>query len=480
MTNLFSSYKVLAPGATLHAYLIESTAPDHIDDPIVNPAELPNTKYVDFDEAISAIASALKRSENPTLIVSVHGFNSPRSVILNGYLNSFNAVNEDNKINNSDAVCIGYRWPSEHMFSPTCTSYRAAPSFLRGLLLTGIILSVIPIVMHLLFNQHWYITFGMGLFAIGLSFTLFLLRVVVYFRDGYRATSFGVPDLVAIFQRIDEELAKGNGLKQRVKLSFIAHSMGAYVVTSVVRILSDVFDHGTGNSDSNADAVPSPNIGRALELARLVLVSPDIPAEALIANRANFLQHSLRRFKEAYLFSNEGDEVLRQISTTANYFSFPTNCNKFGYRLGSISLLGTPLGISTDFSLKYLQLGQNTLDDLYNELAIIGNIQLQTMFPRFFSYFDCTNCIENGKGVLTLATDPKKRIGPFGHFWLLILYLYNPQKYNVHGGYFQSDFLRQLIYRLACIGYVKTELAYGGKDKLSDECLKHQVRALLN
>jgi Alpha/beta hydrolase of unknown function (DUF900) len=262
-----------------------------------------------------------------------------------------------------------------------------------------------------------------------------------------------------------------------VKLSFIGHSMGAYVVTGVVRILADVFDHG--HVDATAD-IASPKIGHAFELARLVLVSPDIPAEALIANRANFLQNSLRRFKEAYLFSNEGDEVLRQISTTANYFSFPTNSNKFGFRLGNISILGTPPGISTDFSLKYLQLGENTLDDLYNELASIGKIQLQTKFPRFFSYFDCTDCIENGKGVLSLATNPKKRIGRFGHFWLLILYLYDPQKYNVHGGYFKSPFLSQLIYRLACIGYVKTEAAYGGRDKLSDECLKHQVRAILN
>jgi hypothetical protein len=57
---------------------------------------------------------------------------------------------------------------------------------------------------------------------------------------------------------------------------------------------------------------------------RFVLASPDISAEALLSNRANFLASSLRRFREAYLFSNEGDEVLRQISTTANYFSFPT------------------------------------------------------------------------------------------------------------------------------------------------------------
>jgi pimeloyl-ACP methyl ester carboxylesterase len=124
-------------------------------------------------------------------------------------------------------------------------------------------------------------------------YALFLMRVAVYFRDGYRATSFGVPDLVEIFRRIDKKLApEGKDLENRVKLSFIGHSMGAYVVTSVVRILSDVFDQGSGSPDPTATAErPSPNIGHALELARLVLVSPDIPAEAFIANRANFLQN---------------------------------------------------------------------------------------------------------------------------------------------------------------------------------------------
>jgi hypothetical protein len=485
MTDPFSAYTVLSPGATLHAYLIESTAPDNIDDPIIDPASATpasTTRIPSFDQAIADIATALKNSENPTLIVSVHGFNSPRSVILNGYWNSFNAVNKDNAINNSDAVCIGYHWPSERRFAPICTSYQAAPSLLRGLLLVGIALSGIALFVHYIFNQHLYLTFGIGLFSVGLSFTLFLLRVVVYFQDGYRATSFGVPDLVEIFKRIDKELApKGEYPGKRVKLSFIGHSMGAYVVTSVVRILSDVFDQGSGSPGPNATAEKlPPNIGHAFELARLILVSPDIPAEALISGRANFLQSSLQRFDEAYLFSNEGDEVLRLISTTANYFSFPTNSNKFGFRLGNISLFGISPGISTNFNLGYLQLGKNTFADLYNELASIGNSQLQTTFPQSFSYFDCTNCIENGKGVLTLANDPTKRIGPFGHFWLLILYLYNPQKYNVHGGYFQSNFLRQLIYRLACIGYKETEIAYGGHTQLSTECLKHEVRAILN
>jgi hypothetical protein len=134
--------------------------------------------------------------------------------------------------------------------------------------------------------------------------------------------------------------------------------MGAYVVTSVVRILSDVFDPvsvkpglhvGVSGADGMSDA-PSelkrlpPEIGNVFRLMRLLLVSPDIPAEALVSNRANFLASCLSRFREAYLFSSEGDEVLRQISTTANYFSFPTRSRNFGFRLGNVGVLANGYG----------------------------------------------------------------------------------------------------------------------------------------
>ncbi len=75
--------------------------------------------------------------------------------------------------------------------------------------------------------------------------TLFLLRIVVYFRDGYRATSYGIPDLVEIIRQIHKKLEEKGEVGNRVQLSFIGHSMGAYVVTSAVRILSDVFDPAT-------------------------------------------------------------------------------------------------------------------------------------------------------------------------------------------------------------------------------------------
>ena len=177
-------------------------------------------------------------------------------------------------------------------------------------------------------------------------FTIVLLRFVVYFRDNYRANNFGTPDLVELIRQIDNALTKDSleskesWRKTRIKLSFIGHSMGGFVVTNTVRILSDVFDSESVGTMSTADPQkkPSPNIGNVFCLSRLVLVSPDIPAETIISGRANFLQSSLRRFEEAYLFSNEGDMALRLASTAANYFSYPSRTQNGGYRLGNVTV----------------------------------------------------------------------------------------------------------------------------------------------
>jgi hypothetical protein len=54
---------------------------------------------------------------------------------------------------------------------------------------------------------------------------------------------------------------------------------------------------------STSNKNPSGDISNVFSLGRLVLVASDIPAETIISGRANFLQSSLRRFDEAYLFS---------------------------------------------------------------------------------------------------------------------------------------------------------------------------------
>ena len=199
----------------------------------------------------------------------------------------------------------------------------------------------------------------------------------------------------------------------RVQLSFIGHSMGGFVVTNAIRALSDLFardalrprlNAGTVNEHTGGTLEPvSPNVGNALTLMRFVLASPDISAEALLSNRANYLASCLRRFREAYLFSNEGDEVLRQISTTANYFSFPTKTWKHGYRLGNVEIL------SREFRADRARKGVAAPSIARGPLHPAGAVRglrtarkelgqepgsVQNRLPEVFSYFDCSDYFE--------------------------------------------------------------------------------------
>ncbi|MHC5733162.1 MAG: alpha/beta hydrolase, partial [Nostoc sp.] len=70
--------------------------------------------------------------------------------------------------------------------------------------------------------------------------TLIILRISTYFRDTYRAVNYGVIDLVEFIRQLDARVKLSHN--KRIKLSFISHSMGCFVVTDVIRILSDVFD----------------------------------------------------------------------------------------------------------------------------------------------------------------------------------------------------------------------------------------------
>jgi hypothetical protein len=111
MADLFTAYAAQGTGTKVHAYLIESTAPNNIDD-VESPPEQ-DTHQIGADTVIDKIVNDLRASTNPTLVISIHGFNNPREIILDGYKLSFNAVINDPAINDRDIVIIGYRWPSD-------------------------------------------------------------------------------------------------------------------------------------------------------------------------------------------------------------------------------------------------------------------------------------------------------------------------------------------------------------------------------
>jgi hypothetical protein len=526
--KFFKAYK--ADGMKIPTYFLESTAPDNVDDTDQErtQANLPSElKYIpSSDRAVEQIAQDLAAGTQPNLVVMVHGFNNPEPDVLRTYTAAAIAINKDSAISDRNGlVCVGYRWPSEKMGHPLGGSWKALPTLPTWILYTGAIIVLLSLP---LFYLTWKITnryaeFGFSFFVhlltltgwvlAGLILMAVLLRAIVYFRDNFRATNYGVPDLIQIIRAIDQEVVKQRRRQgpqdqpeRRIQLSFIGHSMGGFVVTNTIRTLSDVFATPVeALSHYGVDAPPPAahmkKIGRTFELKRFVLASPDIPAETLLSSRGNFLASALSRFEEAFLFSNEGDEVLRQISTLANYFVFPTKSRNHGFRLGNVEILSSNFGVikpGKDDLLRTLRIGNLTLQQLYDVLedaearrhGIAGSTPAQPRLLGVFTYFDCTDYVEpvaGGKeqGLLTFAmrrkqANPKAKLRWYSHLHLLAAYIVRHQKPNVHGGYFEGELSQQLIYRLACLGYDETKAAYGGEASLSKACEEKQIRVLVS
>jgi hypothetical protein len=542
----FRAFGSPAEGPSL--YFIESTAPDNVEER-ENKQNSPPTGFrifADPDLAVSEIARQLVPPDPDVevdLVVMVHGYNTPRDRVLSFYNRAMEALQRDASVifenPGRKVVCVGYRWPSEPMGGVLGSSLAALPLFplwlfgAAGVVFALRLLAWIPpfrvwlvdharlptpsiqalaVISERIVGLLWAVIWGLPLLAGALLAALavvVLLRAIVYFRDIYRATNYGVPDLVELIRQIDLEaslLVEAEPIKEgrkRIALSFIGHSMGGLVVTNAIRVLSDVFDPAvirttlsgkarsgpaSDASEGQADQVTG-TLGRVFTLMRFVLASPDIPAETLLADRANFLASSLRRFREAYLFSNEGDEVLRLISTTANYFWFPTEHRRFGYRLGNVEILSSNFKpVSHGGLLSKLRVGSQTLHSLSGDTT--RGAAKPALIAEAFTYFDCTDYIDGPKrkGVLTEARNYKKnnaegQIPYREHIKLLLKYVYPvPRRtyINVHGGYFDGEVTQQLIYRLSCLGFADTEHAYGGRPKMLAACEEHQIRVMLS
>lgn len=523
--------------ASIPGYFVMSSAPPNIE----TANEMQESELQDAARGVQEIARSLydtytqNNGPAPELMIAVHGYNSGRSSVRDWYKNIFQYINQyDQAIpRQGNQVFIGYRWPSENIeFRRLGEACKALPPLPRDLMFIGFGGALVLLILEFM---AWAKTLaGMVLTAVlllllGLSTivaTLVILRMVVYFRDRYRAQNFGVLDLVELLRQIDRELVNLKAAdiqrqnpeeqspleeaakfwkqtQRKVKLSFLGHSMGGFVVTNVVRILSDVFDT---RSISNK---PPADIGSVFRLERLILTSPDIPILAIVSSRANFLSSSLRRFAESYLFSNEGDLALRVASATANYFTFPSSTEAMGYRLGNVSLKTTyndpkdygivnltaldehffpgssladaiarnPYKVMEHLFLTYSwgkKGGYNTLAQLSQDRPQTGQPQAANKQPAqitiadFFTYFDCTDYKdvtfsvkeqrmgEESKGLLTRA-NRRKALNGWDYLLLSVDGLLG--KRDVHGGYFQGKFTQEMIYRIAFLGftgYLKT------------------------
>ncbi len=359
-------------------YFVASTAPHNVEDDPLDYSATANVPIPAGPESyVQEMADYLKEHKGEAeILVVIHGYNTNTDSVREWYDSIQDHIALYHPSRTKGFVLIGYRWPSEQIIPSELTksgenklkilstqlkNYRNALPFVPSLLFLigfmGLLISLLSWLFGLFSTAAQIQGTVISLVVAGLAtavallffssiFTIILLRFVVYFRDNYRANNFGTPDLVELMRQIDHTLTKDapeaekDWGKNRIKLSFIGHSMGGFVVTNAVRILSDVFDAKSVGTMNTADSQkkPSPDIGNVFCLSRLVLVSPDIPAETIISGRANFLQSSLRRFEEAYLFSNEGDMALRLASTAANYFSYPSKTRVGGYRLGNVTV----------------------------------------------------------------------------------------------------------------------------------------------
>jgi pimeloyl-ACP methyl ester carboxylesterase len=511
-------------------YFVMSSAPPNIEDAQEASPEIQQQAATGIQEIADHLyrMGANSPDGSAELIIVVHGYNTDRDGVEDWYKTIFKFVNHrDDAIHPPpNRLLIGYRWPSENiaLSNPTkiWQALTALPPLPRDLLITGGLGALLLLILEL-----WPLQMSVGLFLVSLALAgllvlglwmsaLVLLRLVGYFRDSYRADNFGVSDLVELLRQIDQNLVQRTAAEMfpqahtaqeqvdatrkaqehwkkaarpKIKLSFVGHSMGAFVVTNVIRILSDVFD------PRSVSKHPTSDIGDIYRLERLVLASPDIPVLTIISSRANFLASSLRRFSESYLFSSEGDIALRIASTAANYIAFPSRTQARGYRLGNVALRnrsegGNPYGLvnladlDRSFS-KDLPIGaaiaqsqDNVLEELFLTsersqknrvltLAHLFKVQADGDSSRatvadFFTYFDCTDYVDikydfvrntgstQPMGLLTRAKG-RPVLRPWDY--LLLTLDYATDKRDVHGGYFQGQFSQQLLYRLAFLGF---------------------------
>ena len=531
----------ILPIPNIRTYLVASTAPINVETDDNQFFMKPGSETSDASDSTELMIEEIAKFliENKTeaeVVIHIHGYNTNKGDFENWTKEIYRYITHDQFINHKKIIFIGYRWPSEHLafrmdnssesvfkkFNDAITSlpvlFRTIWDYsTRGLIFSFgllLLLAIAAITSNNLLSDYSNLVSFIEFIATFLTFLFgfvccaVFLRATLYFRDNYRAVNYGVPDLVELIRQIDNAVVEQSPGENRdarkkylsinnprkIKLSFIGHSMGAFVTTNVIRILSDVFDEKSIETldDNGNHKQPSPDVGNVFSLGRLVLASPDIPIETIMPERANFLRSSLRRFEESYLFCNQGDIVLRVASTAANYLSFPAKTYDRGFRLGNV-VVDDCLDLKFEKSLNLRQISFGVINKVDNdddvnlnvnsvmkhicivsdnrqkpigELCADNNNQDKSIallpIAALFTYFDCTDYkdINDNKnqinhenkveGILTRALN-KETLSFMDCVVLIYDYLFGG--IDVHGGYFQGTFGKKMIYGLAFLGF---------------------------
>jgi hypothetical protein len=438
------------------------------------------------------------------LVVRIHGYNVPLKSVEKEYADAERKFKEDAlrlamAPPEDYVVFVHYAWPSERIGAGGPLRWiRAMPVGLLLLFGVGGVLGVAATGLAAVLGQ----------LLLGIGITLTLLRMVVYFRDRDRASTFGVFDAVEMIRALHHlvkeigsetdyvaRLQRGDALQ--VSLSFMGHSMGTFLTTSLIRVLSNVFDPDADNHLWEADARVGPfagvscpvpighdqrerirrqlaSIGELFTLDRLILVAADIPVWAITTGRSNYLASCLRRFRDTYLFVNDADMVLRLASTLANYFVFASGTRMGGYRLGNLSVAWR--GRAGGYGWRSSDLRDLRLN---GGLGAVPLCDEQTFrCPPWIGYplniIDCTDYTDCGRH-LSAFTASNALLRPFNYAVTLVLMLLSPLgigKIDSHGGYFRGRFCLDLLYELALRGSPDEKMRWRQiQDGLKKHCI---------
>jgi uncharacterized membrane protein len=535
MNNQLLSVSRLAPQGAIDfpAYFVGSTAPINVEEPNPSSGDQGLKDYID-----EIVAGLQRHAADAEILIMIHGYNTDVGGTEYWCRKTCEYIAEHYPNKPQGLIVLGYRWPSEKSFTddqgkpswkPALKAQAALPRAIWYLAIGALACAIASLLGDLTSLFALFSTVGASKLGVIISvlvsgifltaalvallpiLTLVGLRLSNYFRDTFRANNYGVADLVELIRQLDNALVESAAGEtradreatwhpRRVKLSFIGHSMGAFVVTNTVRVISDVFDKDSiGNLQSQTTPrKPTSRIGNAFALSKLVLVAPDISSEAIISGRANVLRASLRRFDEAYLFCNEGDMALRLASTTANYFTYPAGTREGGYRLGNVTVRDSvgktdqsdPAAASPNLNalvehygvvnqaadgrliadrslLSYLFIRHNqSLESRQQDIA--GLAKTQKSIAELFTYFDCTNyaetvCLPNsqrsGQPRFVRRGIVSRALGKVSlNFWdyCALVWDFSKGRIDPHGGYiFCGDavFSKRAIYGLACLGF---------------------------
>jgi len=353
----FTNYRLYRAREVPRTYLVVSTYFDHEGRPEVpDPAAFEErgamqTLLADLEAAQRARSAGVTPGPEPAgmrrrrspVTLRTHGFNARLGDFARDLLCEATAPPQET-LRPGRRVLIGYRWPSEGVFSICSVRDTAKALFFTAAV--GVLLLLLPLLALSPPGWHWLVGGGSGPVAqalrplfwpyasrvlaaalLGAGALLLVLRLSTYLRDRYRALHYGAPDLCEFVRDLEIGL-EATGV--RVALDLVGHSMGCLTLVNAVRVMTEFF-HRPGVESRFL------GYGRAIQLRTLVLAAPDIPAALASPERNNYFLASLRRFAAVHVLSSDRDIVLKWASTLFNWASEPRH-DMAGRHLGNVFL----------------------------------------------------------------------------------------------------------------------------------------------